>query len=270
MPTRHKGMKAQRDDGRLMDVNGNPANSNDCDPDTAAQGELGQDRRYFYHQDRNWNVVALTEYDDGAGTNGRLAERYAYTPYGELVVTQGDSGSGELGRALVASTVGNVSLHQGLPFDQEKASYQNRRREYVSSLARVGLLDLIGYDAKEGHPYRCGGTNLLTHTDPRVEPDRRRSRRTAGCSGSCVFSNGKCWSLDCQGEGGTLCFCAGDNLSCSCRECVLIGSGVCTCKKKVYTKRCSYYCEGLQIDIHISCGPGNWDPPCPGDSSARF
>jgi hypothetical protein len=64
----------------LMDVNGNAGNSNDCDPDTAAQGESGQDRRYFYHQDRNWNVVALTEYDDGAGTNGRLGERSAYTP----------------------------------------------------------------------------------------------------------------------------------------------------------------------------------------------
>ncbi len=42
-------------------------------------------------------MIAFTEYDDGVGTNGRIAERYAYTPYGEFVALKGDSGSGELG-----------------------------------------------------------------------------------------------------------------------------------------------------------------------------
>jgi hypothetical protein len=52
------------DEPLFMDGNGNVAND-DCDPDVAAQGETGQDRRYFYHQDRNWNVIPLTEYNDG-------------------------------------------------------------------------------------------------------------------------------------------------------------------------------------------------------------
>jgi RHS repeat-associated protein len=128
----------------LMDVNGNPGNSNDCDPDYTPQGD-GQDRRYFYHQDRNWNVVALTEYDDGAGTNGRVTERCAYTPYGEFVVTKGDGGSGELGRTLPASSVGNTFFHQGLAFDQEKGSYQNRHREYVAKLQRFARRDPLEY-----------------------------------------------------------------------------------------------------------------------------
>ena len=129
------------DEVLLMDVNGDPATSNDCDPDTAAQGELGQDRRYFYHQDRNWNVVALTEYDDGAGVTARIHERYAYTPYGEFVVTKGDTGSGELGRALMASPVGNILFHQGLALDQEKGQYQNRHREYAAKPQRFAQRD---------------------------------------------------------------------------------------------------------------------------------
>jgi hypothetical protein len=56
---------------------------------------------------RNWNVVALSEYADGVGANARVAERYAYTPYGEFVVLQGGAGSGELGRTLPTSSVGN-------------------------------------------------------------------------------------------------------------------------------------------------------------------
>jgi len=94
-------------------------------------------------------VVALTEYDDGAGTNGRLAERYAYTPYGEFVVTKGDGGSGELGRTLPASSVGNFFFHQGLAFDQEKVSYQNRRREYAARTQSYTARDPLGYS--DGH-----------------------------------------------------------------------------------------------------------------------
>ena len=54
----------------LADRNGD-ASGNDCDPDTDAQGETaGADHRWFYHQDRNWNVVALTDY--GQGVNGAI------------------------------------------------------------------------------------------------------------------------------------------------------------------------------------------------------
>jgi hypothetical protein len=86
------------DEVLLMDANGDPATSNDCDPDTAAQGELGHDRRFFpltrrwplrghgrsatraqrskrrvKGQNRNWNVIALTL--DTASAAGRPGPR---------------------------------------------------------------------------------------------------------------------------------------------------------------------------------------------------
>jgi RHS repeat-associated protein len=128
----------------FMDVNDRPNVENDCDPDTTLAAEISApqfDRRFFYHQDRNWNVVALTEYADGAGTNARVVERYAYTPYGEFVILKGDTGSGELGAVLPTSAVGNVFCHQGLPLDQENGSYQNRHREYAALIQRFSQRD---------------------------------------------------------------------------------------------------------------------------------
>ena len=75
----------------FMDVNGDPSTGNDCNPDVSASGENVEspaDHRYFYQQDRNWNVVALTDYDPAGsgGVNGNIVERYSYTPYGEAIV----------------------------------------------------------------------------------------------------------------------------------------------------------------------------------------
>ncbi len=127
----------------LADKNGD-ASGNDCDPDTDAQGETaGADHRWFYHQDRNWTVIALTDYvpSGGSGTNGAIVERYAYTPYGEFVVLKGAASGTELGNVLTVSSVGNPFAHQGLPLDQEKGSYQNRHREYVACLGRFAQRD---------------------------------------------------------------------------------------------------------------------------------
>lgn len=49
----------------------------------------------------SWNVIALTEYEDGPGTAGQIAERYAYTPYGEFVVLTG-AGTAERGQVRPA------------------------------------------------------------------------------------------------------------------------------------------------------------------------
>ena len=113
----------------VIDKNGDPTESNDCDPDDQS-GESTADERYFVHQDRNWNVVALTDYDPSGSDEGNVVERYHYTPYGQFIVLSGDAGSGEMGNVLPTSTVGNVFAHQGLPFDHDKLGYQNRWREY--------------------------------------------------------------------------------------------------------------------------------------------
>jgi RHS repeat-associated protein len=89
-------------------------------------------------------VVALLEADDTQGTAGRCVERYAYSPYGEFLVLKGEGASGNLGSALVASTVGNPFTHQGLPFDQEKGSYQNRSRDLHASIQRFAQRDPLG------------------------------------------------------------------------------------------------------------------------------
>ena len=137
------------DEPILMDVNGDPGTDNTCDPDTDSGC-----RRYYYHQDRNWNVLALTETDDGTGTPGRVAERYAYTPYGQFVVLKGDSGSGQLGNVLVASSAGNPFGHQGLPLDVEKGSYQNRMRELDGKIGAFLQPDPSGYiDSPNRHAY---------------------------------------------------------------------------------------------------------------------
>jgi RHS repeat-associated protein len=120
-----------------FEVNGDPTIGNDANPDNTATGEGGEspaDHRYFVHQDRNWNVIALTDYVPGGGTTGAVVERYSYTPYGEFVIHKGQVSGNELGNLLPSSTIGNVFAHQGLPMDWEKDSYHNRRREYGAAL----------------------------------------------------------------------------------------------------------------------------------------
>jgi len=149
-----------------------PTESNDTNPDDQS-GESTADMRYFVHQDRqplthrvplcgtdheaiaglcpercvkgSWNVVALTEYDPNDTNNGRIAERYSYTPYGSFLVLTGDSGNGELDSVRLTSTTGNTFGHQGLAFDLEKGNYQNRNRVYLAVLHRFGQRDPLGH-----------------------------------------------------------------------------------------------------------------------------
>ncbi len=141
----------------FVDVNDEPGVSDDCSPDNTSGGKsAGSDDRYFYHQDRNWNVVAISEYDTGGTNNGRIVERYSYTPYGQFVVLEGDSGSGELGNVSPTSTVGNPLGHQGLPIDHEKGSHQNRFREYALELQRFVQRDPLAQRTAKDAGYQDG------------------------------------------------------------------------------------------------------------------
>jgi len=148
----------------LIDVNGDPTDGNDANPDTEAQGESGEspaDARYFAHQDRNWNVVALSAY--GEGVNGAVVERYSFTPYGQFVVLRGDAAGVELGSVRPSSAVGNVFGHQGLAFDAEKGSYQNRWREYCQGLERFQMRDPLRLGPNS---YVSVLSNPVYYTDP--------------------------------------------------------------------------------------------------------
>ena len=65
-----------------IDVNGDPTAGDDCNPDVNDPNDAELDARYFVHQDRNWNVVALTAHspdptDPNWPTNGAVVERYS-------------------------------------------------------------------------------------------------------------------------------------------------------------------------------------------------
>jgi hypothetical protein len=68
----------------------------------------------------------------------------------------------------------------------------------------------------------------------------------------------------CQRECGS----GGSGQGETCRN---VGSGGCSYNEKTKkgTKRCSYGCDNGTAcsDMSLSCGPGNWDPPCPANSS---
>jgi RHS repeat-associated protein len=158
-----------------IDVNGNPAESNDCDPDDQT-GESTADARRFAHQDRNWNLIAFTDY--GESVNGEIIERYRYTPYGRFVVLDGETNGNEMGNVLPTSSIGNVFTHQGLPYDAEKRSFQNRRREFLPELQRFAQRDPIGY---------AGGINLYAYVSDRPTAGLDPSGLVEFCrSGNCA------------------------------------------------------------------------------------
>jgi hypothetical protein len=171
------------DEVLLMDVNGDPASSNICDVDDP--NHPTGSRRYFYHQDRNWNVVALTEYDDGTGVNGRVVERYAYTPYGEFVVTKGDGGSGADGSALPTSTIGNTVCRRAGTIDHEtglttKRSLRRRPEQATAGSCRPPAI-------QRSSPCATGVCNPFA-------PPAERSHYHTCCNGQDSGSNHWCWS----------------------------------------------------------------------------
>ncbi|TWT40548.1 hypothetical protein RAS1_42600 [Phycisphaerae bacterium RAS1] len=122
----------------LMDVNSSPgASDSDCDPDTTPGGD-GTDARYFYHQDRNWNVVALTGHDTtySSSANGKIVERHVYTPYGDVSVYNGYSSAAGGEVAAPVSQSGNMISSQGHPLDAETRAVLARRRYLATTHAR--------------------------------------------------------------------------------------------------------------------------------------
>ena len=108
--------------------------------------DSGGSERYYYHQDINFRVVALSD------ESGAVVERYEYSAYGEPRVYAG--GARESGCLLSGSTVGNPHMHQGLRLDDESGLYENRFRMYHARLGRFAQRDPLGY---------VGGLNLFEY-----------------------------------------------------------------------------------------------------------
>ncbi len=101
------------------DRNGTADTTNDCDEDTSGTGDssgIAGDQRYFYHQDRNWNVVALSDY--GSGVNGDVLERRSATR--PVTICKSNS-TDDLGRIVFGSSLGDPIGTLG--------TFRNRRSE---------------------------------------------------------------------------------------------------------------------------------------------
>ncbi len=209
------------------------------DENAGANG-LCDDDRLYYVNDANFNVTALLD------TAGDALERYVYSPYGVATIYDATWTN-----TRSTSSYANVTLYTGRELDPETGLYSYRNRYYSAELGRFVSRDRIGDEGGDVNLYCYVGNRPIGSVDP---------LGFDGCSGSCIFSNGRCRNIDGHGKA---CFCSGGRENCGCKKCRLIGKGM--CNRKTCLKRCTYSCDGGGAEDHpIPCGPGNWDPPCPG------
>ncbi len=116
----------------------------------------GSEEAYYYHQNSLYSVAAMTD------ATGTVAERYAYSAYGQPVYL--DANANLLDPQ--ASTVGNPYLFTGRRLDDETGLYYYRARMYDSELGRFVSRDPIGYWAGDVNLYRYVGNSPLVFFDP--------------------------------------------------------------------------------------------------------
>ena len=128
------------------------------DADGSGDGTL-EETLYATH-DANFNVTALV------GPDGTVVERYAYDPYGQVIVLNGAAdpdGQEWTPDPGNASDVSSEVLYAGYRFDPETGLYHVRHRSYHPTLGRWTSRDPAGYvDAMNLYEYcRSGPHNSL-------------------------------------------------------------------------------------------------------------
>jgi RHS repeat-associated protein len=94
----------------------------------------------YYTHDPHFNVTALVD------ANGKVVERYAYSPYGEVTYLRGNWNPGK------KSAYDNNVLFSGYRLDSETGNYQVRYRYYHPTMGRWLSRDPVG---------EWGGVNLF-------------------------------------------------------------------------------------------------------------
>jgi RHS repeat-associated protein len=110
------------------------------DADGSGDGTL-EETLYATH-DANFNVTALV------GPDGTVVERYAYDPYGQVIVLNGAAdpdGQEWTPDPGNASDVSSEVLYAGYRFDPETGFYHVRHRSYHPTLGRWTSRDPAGY-----------------------------------------------------------------------------------------------------------------------------
>eukprot|EP00752_Nemacystus_decipiens_P015804 g14114.t1 len=105
--------------------------------DRTAAGNVaaGTDEILYYHRNRQYSIIGLTN-----ASTGTVVERYAYTAYGKPTITDG---TGLNVRAT--SLYGNAYMHTGRRYDHESGLYYYRARYYAPVLGRFLERDPLGY-----------------------------------------------------------------------------------------------------------------------------
>jgi RHS repeat-associated protein len=129
-----------------------------------------RDYRLWPTFDANFNVTSLVT------DQGKVVERYAYTPYGERIILNGsrnytDSGADPDGSAFTVDTNGSDFTYggsgfQGLWFDAETGQWYQRARYNHSSLGRFGQRDPIVYAGGTMNLYGFVEQNPVNRLDP--------------------------------------------------------------------------------------------------------
>jgi RHS repeat-associated protein len=109
---------------------------------------------YYYHQDGNGNVAALTD------QNGNLVESYAYDPYGKPTIYAPN------GTVRSASAVGNRFMFAGREYIAQLGLYDYRNRVYSPVYGRFLQTDPIRFQGGDYNIYRYCGNNPINGTDP--------------------------------------------------------------------------------------------------------
>jgi RHS repeat-associated protein len=122
------------------------------DRDSDNNGSLNE--RIYALQDDNWNVVAL------CSTTGIIAERYAYTPYGESQVLTPEFANRN------PSSYNWEYRFTGRELDQDTKLQINRNRYLHHQLGRWISRDPIGYDAGDVNLYQYVGGKPTNAIDP--------------------------------------------------------------------------------------------------------
>ena len=108
----------------------------------------------YYHRNQQYSITALTD------SGGSIAERYAYTAYGQVTITNAS------GTVQTASPSNNRFTYTGREWDAGLALYHYRARMYDPVAGRFMSRDPIGFEGSVWHLYQYVSSNPIIGRDP--------------------------------------------------------------------------------------------------------